>query len=146
MNGLGWRVAFGLVLLGLGCGSSVEAPGEPLPDSLKGYELYSWRSQPVGDDWCFTLITGTNRWKVRSEIGPPDQDQGGWAKISVCDLAALERALARIPRRAPVFWTDGEFVENDAPRLPPLAFPEVAVIERIKARAAALGIQLRVKG
>ena len=37
----------------------------PLPESLKGYELYSWQA---GGEWLFTLTTGTNRIKSFEEI------------------------------------------------------------------------------
>jgi len=53
-----------LALLLCGCAdATVEPPpaAAPLPRSVKGYELYSWRS---GGTWQFTLITGTNRLKT----------------------------------------------------------------------------------
>ena len=37
---------------------------DPLPESLKGYELVSWQE---GEDWHFTLITATNRGKTFEE-------------------------------------------------------------------------------
>ena len=147
MNRVALVFCFAVVLLvtGAGCGSPDEAAGPPLPASLKGYELYSWRSQSVGDDWCFTLITGTNRSKDRSEIGPPDQTEGGgFIKVSVCDPTTLERTLARLHKGEFVVWTDGSFVQNDAPQLTAITFPEQEVIDRIKAKCTALGIMLRV--
>jgi hypothetical protein len=145
MNKVTCCFAVGLLLAGLACGSSDEGPLEPLPGSLKGYDLFSWRSQSVGEEWCFTLITGTNRWKMRSEIGPPDQALAeGWVEVSVCDPALLERTLSRLRKGEWVSWNDGRFVENDAPTLPSLAFPDDVLIHRITASAAAIGIDFHV--
>ena len=142
----GWLAAAVSVWL-VGCGSDPQPEQPPLSPGGKGYfELYSWKSNAVGEDWCFSLITGTNRSKDRSEIGPPDDTEGagGPVKLSLCDLALFEKTLARLPRDQSLFWVDGRFVTNDAPRLPPLTVPERAIVDRIRARCAALGITLVV--
>lgn len=46
-------------------GSTASPSPMRLPHSPKGYELYSWQA---GDEWRFTLITGTNRLKRYEEI------------------------------------------------------------------------------
>src|SRR2546423_13466191 len=39
-----------------------------LPHSMKGYELYSWKSR---GEWHFSLLIGTNRLKTFSEVNSP---------------------------------------------------------------------------
>ncbi len=71
----------------------------PLPPSLKGYELYSWHK---GDDWYFTLITGTNRIKTSAEITSQESifEEDGWVKITVIGLQELLMVLDRLPSSA----------------------------------------------
>jgi hypothetical protein len=56
----------------------------------------------------------------------------------------LERTLSRLRKGEWVSWNDGRFVENDAPTLPSLAFPDDVLIHRITASAAAIGIDFHV--
>jgi hypothetical protein len=61
-------------------------PGDELPHSAKGYELYSWQED---SQWHFTLITGTNRNKtleeVISDVNIVSED--GWVQIHVVGVA-----------------------------------------------------------
>ncbi|UCH87896.1 MAG: hypothetical protein JSV49_06400, partial [Thermoplasmata archaeon] len=81
-----------------------------LPDSMKGYELYSWQ---VENDWYFTLITGTNRLKGYEEI-TSDEDiiKDGWVKITVRDIDSIKTILGQLPKSEEVFWIDDKWLEQ----------------------------------
>ena len=46
-------------------GKLISTPDALLPQSMKGYELYSWQQD---NQWNYTLITGTDRDKTTQEI------------------------------------------------------------------------------
>lgn len=77
---------------------------DPLPESMKGYELYSWQ---VGEDWNFTLITGTNREKTFEELMTSDSavSEDGFLKITVSSVDAIRQVLAMLPAKSEVFWS-----------------------------------------
>src|ERR1051325_1013820 len=52
-----------------GCGSATQPTVTPFPESMKGYELYSWKE---GKQWKFSLLIGTNRDKTLEEIKSVD--------------------------------------------------------------------------
>jgi hypothetical protein len=74
-----------------------------LPDSTKGYELYSWQT---GNDWVFTLITGTNRMKTFDEIISPNllYGESGFFMISVIGMDEIEKLMERLPANEDVLW------------------------------------------
>ncbi len=76
---------------------------DPLPESMKGYELVSWQ---VGEDWNFTLITGTNREKTFEELMDPNSSvtADGFVKITVTGVEEIKQALALLPEGSQVFW------------------------------------------
>lgn len=78
-----------------------------LPHSMKGYELYSWLA---GDDWHFTLITGTNRLKTLEEItlGEDVVTPDGWVSINVVGVDALKKVLTRLPPDEEILWVGGK--------------------------------------
>lgn len=84
----GW---IGLALL-VDCGM-LEPPRAAIPAD-KGIELYSWR--PAGEDWHFSLLPGTNRWKERSEITG--------SGTAMTDIGRLRRELAGLAEGQSVFW------------------------------------------
>ena len=114
----------------------------PLPSSVKGYELYSW---PEGDDWYFTLITGTNRSKTSAEIGSQGEiiDENGWVKITVLGLQELEFVLERLPRSEQIFWLDGSRLEisQDSPII---ALPPDDIVEQVHQYSSKKGLNLRI--
>ncbi len=74
-----------------------------LPDSVKGYELYSWQA---GEEWVFTLIAGTNRSKSFAEITSTENIlEEGFIKISVTNLEDLKTLLGRLPPGTEIFWS-----------------------------------------
>jgi hypothetical protein len=117
-------------------------PGTPLPTSVKGYELYSWRA---GDEWHFTLITGTNRNKNFDEIISQENvvAESGWVKITVQDMQSLKLLLDSLPRSEQVFWLDGKLVESsDGPNF--IHFPHKAIIEQVRQYSRQLGLNLEI--
>src|SRR5689334_5887992 len=84
----------------------VSKSSSPLVHSMKGYELYSWKTD---DHWNYTLITGTNRNKWYDEIVATDNiEDNEWIKISVNDLDELKKLLSRVPENESIFWINSD--------------------------------------
>lgn len=77
---------------------------ETLPHLLKGYELLSWES---GEEWNFTLISGTNRQKTFEELVSPESiiTEEGYVKITVSGLEDIKRVLELIPSGESIAWS-----------------------------------------
>ncbi|MES0360567.1 MAG: hypothetical protein ABUK20_06600 [Anaerolineales bacterium] len=113
-----------------------------LPSSVKGYELYSWSE---GDDWYFTLITGTNRSKTSAEIGSRGEivDENGWVKITVLGLHELESVLDRLPHSEQIFWLDGSRLEfPQESRV--IALPPDDLVELVHQYSSHKGLNLQI--
>lgn len=108
-----------------------------LPASMKGYELYSWQ---VGDEWYFTVITGTNRNKTVEEIKAEEnvESKDGWVKITVIGAEELKNLLARIPAGESVFWVDGLIAPAE------FAKPPAALVDEIQEYGMGLGLNFYV--
>jgi hypothetical protein len=78
---------------------------------MKGYELYSWQE---GNQWHFSLLTGTNRLKTLDEIKAPD--------TVLSDVDALTSRLKNIPAGQYVTWSSGET----------LAFPPENILKQVE--------------
>jgi hypothetical protein len=126
--------------LAIDASTRVGAPAvdDLLPRGFKGYELYSWGDQ---GDVCFTLITGTNRLKTRSELQGPNAVVDGMVVLTGCGIGALEATLARLPRGEQVSVVGGSEVINDAPELPTLRFLAPDVIARIRQICENIGLE-----
>ena len=76
---------------------------DPLPESMKGYELMSWQ---VGEEWNFTLVTGTNREKTFEELMLPDSEmrEDGYVKITVAGVNQIMKVLGLLPADSQVLW------------------------------------------
>jgi hypothetical protein len=115
----------------------------PLPQSMKGYELYSWQS---GKAWRFTLITGTNHLKTLAEITSRDNVvEGDWVKITVEGVPDLKATLDRLPSGAQVVWWGARDLPPGSvtPRAR-LKLPPGQSVQEIRSHCAQLGIQLEV--
>lgn len=104
--------------------------------SMKGYELYSWK---VKGRWHYSLLAGTNRTKTYEEITSQSAERKG--------IEALESELQKISRGEEVFWM------GDAPpgakraaadRTTNLKHPSRKRIKRVKAICDKLGLKLRL--
>jgi len=134
----------GLIITGLVACNAVSS--EPLPKSMKGYELYSWQE---GGQWRFTLITGTNRNKDLEEILYGEEKTGadGWVNLHVTGVEAVEAALSRIPSGEFVSWLGGLGITASTPSADiKLELPPVTVIDRVKQYAVKHGLEFYISG
>jgi hypothetical protein len=114
-----------------------------LPQSMKGYELYSWKSGRAWHSTRFTLITGTHRLKTYAEITSPESVVGDdWVKITVEGLPELKATLGRLPPGASVSWTR----ERGLPPIAParFRFPPRAWVREVQSYCSDRDIQLAV--
>ena len=94
-----------------GCGAASQPTVTPFPESMKGYELYSWQD---GNQWNFSLLVGTNREKTLEEIKAADTALRG--------VDALTAALEQMPAGQYITWSSRET----------LSFPPDDIIEQVK--------------
>lgn len=102
------------LLLGLalsGCAAAEQPTASPLPESMKGYELYSWEEN---GQWRFSLLVGTNREKTIDEIKSAD--------TVLPDVDALTSTLEKIPSGQFITWSSRET----------LSFPPDDMIQQIE--------------
>ena len=85
------------ILLGpllLSCESAAQSTVTPFPESMKGYELYSWQDD---GQWKFSLLIGTNREKTLEEIKSTD--------VVLSGVDALTSTLGKIPAGQYITWS-----------------------------------------
>ena len=135
------------VLLLSGCAGEDPLPTvslpESLPQSMKEYELYGWKS---GSAWRFTLITGTNRLKTVAEITSFESTiEDDWVKITVEGIPDLETVLGRLPSDTQVFWygADHPGVDSAMSEID-LQIPSERLVKEIRTHCAETGVQLEV--
>lgn len=131
------------LFVGPGCrATGALAPaGDPLPGSLKGYELYSWTD--AGQTW-FTLLPGTNRVKTPDEVFASERDAidpSGMFAVTFAGLEAAGGQLARLPRSASILARTVGFPSGTA--LESIGTPE-PVASALRADATALGLDLQI--
>lgn len=112
-----------------------------LPPSLKGYELYSWQ---VGQEWNFTLVTGTNRTKTFDEIITPENtvSDDGFVKLSVSGVENLKKLLALLPSGEQIVWGGMDLGGQVPQGTVYLAFPSAEMLAEMKTFCAGLGLTL----
>ncbi len=118
---------------------------ESLPDSMKGYEIYSWIDK---GEWHFDFITGTNRNKILNEIVYAEDyiSEAGWVNIHCIGLSVLDIIFSKLPKGEEIFWLA-------EPRLEPadldsinFVLPPETDINTIKSSATKYGLSLRASG
>lgn len=114
-----------------------------LPDSLKGYELYSWLED---SQWHFTLVTGTNRNKTLEEITAAEDfiSEAGWVRIQVIGVEAIKAVLSKLPQNESVFWMTGMRSEQTSPGGVSITLPEGPAVDTIKEYARQSGLDFNV--
>ncbi len=100
-----------LAVLLSGCSTGAQPAATLPPESMKGYELYSWQD---GSQWKFSLLTGTNREKTLDEIQSTDKTLDG--------VDALRSALEIISPGQTITWSAKE----------PLAFPPEEIVGQVE--------------
>jgi hypothetical protein len=144
MKNISILVLLSLILTISGLAACNTASNEPLPKSVKGYELYSWQE---GGQWRFTLITGTNRNKNLEEIisGGEKTGEDGWVNLHVTGVDAIKAALSRIPSGEFVSWLGGQGITALAqPADIKLVLPPVGIINEIKEHAEKCGLEFQI--
>ena len=79
------------------CGAASEPAATPFPESMKGYELYSWQD---GSQWRFSILIGTNREKTLDEIKSAD--------VTLSSVEELKSTLEQIPAGQYITWSTRE--------------------------------------
>jgi hypothetical protein len=117
---------------------------DQLPDSMKGYELYSWFED---SQWNFTLITGTNRNKTFEEIRTSEDfiSETGWVKMRMSGVDALETALRKLPKGEDIVWLAMLPPEPTSAGYVGITLPPGPVTNSIKAYASSLGLNFTVQ-
>jgi hypothetical protein len=111
----------------------------PIPRSMKGYELYSWRA---GQEWYFTLMTGTNRVKTYEEVTSDEKSMD--VKLTVRGIEELKITLGQLPADAHIIWRGSQALDRIGMQPSDLMLPPRRVIEEIEAHCNEAGIQLEV--
>jgi hypothetical protein len=104
-----------------GCGTASQPPATPFPESMKGYELYSWQD---GNQWKFSLLVGTNRAKTLDEIKS--------AEVVLPGVEALTSALEKMPAGQTITWSSRET----------LSFPPDGIIKQVEKACEEKGLSL----
>ncbi len=112
-----------------------------LPQSMKGYELYSWQE---GEDWHFTLITGTNRNKTLEEITSTINVVKGWVSVHCIGTEALESVLSKLPEGEYVFWSAGIGLIDTSERTINLTLPDESIVDDINWYASRCGLDFNI--
>lgn len=115
----------------------------PLPEAVKGYELVSWQT---GEDWNFTLITGTNRQKSFDELMDPDSQVStdGFVKITISGVEGIKQVLAMLPAKTEVFWSGMDLSGQVPEGTLYFAYPEKIVKDDLINFAAKHNVKLEV--
>lgn len=114
---------------------------ETLPQSMKGYDLYSWQT---GEVWNFTLITGTNRSKAFDEIITPGNSisADGFVKLSVSGVEDLKRLLKRLLSGESILWGGMDLGGQVPEGTVYLTFPPQEMLDELTAYCKTLGLTL----
>lgn len=114
---------------------------DPLPESLKGYELVSWQE---GEDWHFTLITATNRGKTFEELMSPESAMGedGLVKITVRGVDQLKEVIERLPAQTQVFWSGMDLTGQVPVGTLYFSYPPEKIINDLAAHCARVKVDL----
>src|SRR5205085_2053684 len=113
------------LLFGCCQASLAQSRDATLPHSMKGYELYSWKSR---GEWYFSLLIGTNRLKTFSEVSTP--------KIRVRGVRALKGRLNQLAGGEELTWSAG--------LVPRTVLPPEEIVDEVKSYCERRGIVLRV--
>ena len=135
---------------GIGEGGGIPASAYPspdweeipatIPDLGKGYELYSWQA---GEDWCYTLIAGTNRGKSFEEITSTENTlDEGLIKVTVTSLDDLDTLIQRLPAGIDLIWSGIDLTGEVEAGTLYFTYPSEDVVKRVTDLAAGQGIQL----
>jgi hypothetical protein len=148
MGGAGTACPYGEICLYFAPEATGDAATLQLPHSGKGYELYSWKE---GQEWHFSLMTGTNRLKTYEEIVSgawiPAEDivtESEWVAITAQGLEEVTTLLGRLPRGETVTWRGAGWLKQAGRSSGDLQLPGPEVVEEVADTCRELGIELQV--
>jgi hypothetical protein len=118
-------------------GEPSAAPATSPSGAMKGYELYSW---PVGQEWHFTLIAGTNRVKTYEEV--TGRGSGIDAVLTNGSIEDLLAALDQLPSRAHVIWRGAGALKQIGMEPHDLALPPSPIIDVVAEHAEQADLNL----
>jgi hypothetical protein len=115
-----------------------------LPNSMKGYELYSWSEN---NQWHFTLITGTNRNKTLEEIISTTDiiSQDGWVQIHVVGVNEIKSVLSRLPQSEDILWLSKLRTEQKQQKGIIIKLPEGSTLDTIIEHSVQCGLNLLIQ-
>lgn len=105
------------------CGASSDPAATPFPESMKGYELYSWQD---GNQWRFSILIGTNREKTLDEIKSAD--------VAISGIDELKSTLEQIPEGQYITWSTRET----------LSFPPEDILKQVEQTCNDEGLILNI--
>ena len=115
-----------------------------LPNSMKGYELYSWSEN---NQWHFTLITGTNRNKTLEEIISNTNiiSQDGWVHVHVVGVDEIKTVLSRLPQSEDILWLAKLSSEQKQQECIIIKLPEGSTLDTISKHSEQCGLNLLIQ-
>jgi hypothetical protein len=121
--------------------SDTSALPAQLPESVKGYELYSWQSN---SNWYFTLITGTNTTKSFNDIVTEGNtlSDDGFVKITVRGVDAIKDVLKRVPADSRIIWGGMVLPKDETTGSIYLSYPPDLIVQDIETTCSDLGLKL----
>ena len=105
------------------CAATSEPAATPFPESMKGYELYSWQD---GSQWKFSILVGTNREKTLDEIKSAD--------VAISGIEELKSTLEQIPEGQYITWSTRET----------LSFPPEEILKQVEQTCTDKGLILNI--
>ena len=115
-------VVLSMILLSA-CAAAAEPAATPFPESMKGYELYSWQD---GNQWRFSILIGTNREKTLDEIKSAD--------VTLSSVEELKSTLEQIPAGQYITWSTRET----------LSFPPEDILKEVEQTCNDKGLLLNI--
>jgi hypothetical protein len=113
---------------------------DPLPESIKGYELYSWQAD---GEWVFTLTTGTNRSKSFDEItSTENQMEDGFIKVTVASIDDLVTLIERLPSDVDLLWSGIDLTGEVEEGIVYFTYPPDDLMDRVATAAEENGVIL----
>lgn len=112
------------------------AYGQNSEQSMKGYELYSWK---VKGRWHYSIHAGTNRAKSYEEITSSEAERVG--------VEAIKDELKKIPKGEEIQWRSAAHPGVKKPMTkgsPILELPSRKRIKYLRAYCNKLGIRLKL--
>ncbi|MFC1803888.1 hypothetical protein ACFL0D_08000 [Thermoproteota archaeon] len=117
---------------------------DKLPNSMKGYEIYSWSEN---NQWHFTLITGTNRNKTLEEIISTANiiSHDGWVHIHVVGVDEIKTVLSRLPHSENILWLSKIRSEQKQQEGIIIKLPEGSTLDTIIEHSEQIGLNLQIQ-